>query len=97
MNSAKGEKGQYSAKKKVDYKAKKAGKRKVKKEGSVAPTREVKHMVGAEAHEGLNHKVVDKRKKDNKCTRCGINNHPGKFGRRPLQVLAVDRGQAQPK
>jgi len=60
---------QYKAKEKADYKAKKAGERKPKKEGSVAPAGEVTYMVWAEAHKGVDQKVVDKRKSDNECTR----------------------------
>jgi len=39
---------------------KKPGERKVKKEGSVAPAGEVKHAVWADAHKGVDQKVVDK-------------------------------------
>ena len=58
--AAKRVKRQYSAKQKVDYKAWKARERKVKKEGSVVPTRGVKHTVWAEVHQGVDHKAVDK-------------------------------------
>ena len=68
----------YPAKEKADYQKDKAGERRVKKEGSVAPGGEVKHRVWAEAHKGVDQKVVDKRKSGNKCTRCGMKNHAWK-------------------
>ena len=51
----------------------------MKKEGSVGPTREVQHAMWAEAHQNVNPKVLDKRKKDNECTECGMINHTWKF------------------
>jgi len=72
--TAKRAKRQYTAKEKADYQKKKAGERKMKKEGSVAPEGEVKYKVWAEAHHGVDQKVVDKRKSDNECTRCGMKN-----------------------
>ena len=70
---------QYTAKDMADYKAMKAGERKVKKEGAVAPMREVNHRVWEEARKSVNQKVVDKEKKDTKCTPYGRNNHTWKF------------------
>jgi len=64
---AKREKKQYTAKEKADYPKKKAGERKLKKEGSVAPAGEIKHNEWAEAHQGVDQKVVDRLKSDNKC------------------------------
>jgi len=55
------------AKEKADYQKKKARERKVKKEGSVARAGEVKHKVWAEAHQGVDQKIVDKWKSDNQC------------------------------
>jgi len=95
--AAKCVKKQYTAKEKADYQKKKAGERMVKKERSVAPLGEVKHTVCADAHEGVDQKVVDKRKSDNECTQCGIQNHGGKYFRKPIEVLAVYRGPAKPK
>ena len=71
--------------------------RKVKKEGSVAPNREVKHTVWAEADQGINQKVVDKQKKHNECTLCRMNNNTWIFCRKPVKVLALYRGRAKPK
>ena len=71
--------------------------RKVKKEGSVARAGEVKHKVWAEAHQGVDQKVVDKQKSDNECTRCGMRNHTWKYCRKPIQVSAIYRGQSRPK
>jgi len=71
---------QYTATEKTDYQKKKVGEGRVKKEGSVAPAGEVKHTVWAEAHKGVDKKVVDKRKSDNECTRCGMKNHAWKYG-----------------
>jgi len=88
-------KKQYTAREKTVYKAGKVGERKVKREGSVAPKGEVKHGVWAEAHGGVDQKVVDKRKKDNECTRCGMNNHTWKVCPKAVQVSAVYRGPAK--
>jgi len=90
-------KKQYTATEKAAYQKKKAGERKVKKEGSVAPMGEVRHTVWSEAHQGVDHKVVDKRKSDNECTRCGMRNHLCKHCRKPIQVSAAYRGQSKPK
>jgi len=49
----------------VDYKARKAREWNVRKEGTEAAKGEVKHMVGAEAHQGVDQRLVNKRKKDN--------------------------------
>jgi len=87
--AAKRVKNQYTAKKKADYKAKKAGERKVKKEWLVAATGEVKHTVGAEAHNSVDQKVVDKPKSDNECTPFGIKNHAWKSCPNWVQVLAI--------
>jgi len=95
--AAKRVKKQYTAKEMADYQKKKAGERKVKKEGSVAPTGEVRHTVWSEAHQGVDQKVVDRRKSDNECTRCGMRNHLWKHYRKPIQVSAVYRGQSKPK
>ena len=95
--AAKGVQKQYSAKGKADYKARKAGERKVKKEGWVGPTREVKHAVWAEAHESVDQKVLDKRKKDNECTRWGMINHKWKFSGQAVRsigrILKSDEAQ----
>jgi len=40
----------------------------VKKESSVAPAGEIKQKVWAEAHQGVDQKVVDEQKSDNECT-----------------------------
>jgi len=95
--TAKRVKRQYTTKEKADYQTKMAGERKLKKEGSVAPAGEVRHMVWADAHEGVDQKVVDKPKCDNECTRCGMKNHTGKYCREPIQVSAIYRGQSKPK
>jgi len=82
--TAKRVKRQYTAKEKADYEKKKAGEGKVKKEGSVAPAGEVKHKVWAVAHQGVDQKVVHKRKFDNECTRCGMRNHACKYCLKPI-------------
>ena len=94
---AKRVKKQYTGKKKVDYQKKKAGERKVKKEGLVAPTGEIKHQLWAEAHQGVDQKVVNKRKSDNESRRGGMKNDAWKDCRKPIQVSAVYRGQSRPK
>ena len=90
-------KRQYTPKEKADYQKSKAGERKVKKEGLVAPAGEVKLNVSAEAHQGVDQKVVDKPKSDDECTPCGMRNHPGKYCRKPIQVSAIYQGQSKPK
>jgi len=90
-------KKQYVAKEKADYKAKMAGERKVKKEGSVVPTREVRHRVYAEAYKGLHQNVVDKDKKDDKRPQCRMNNHTWKYCQKPVPVSALYRSLAKPK
>jgi len=87
--AAKRVKRQYTAKEQADYQKKKAWERKVKKEGSVAPKGEVRHTVWSEAHQGVDQKVVDKRKSDNECTRYGMKNHTWKYWRKPIHVSAV--------
>jgi len=81
----------------ADYQKKKAGERKVMKEGAVAPGGEVRHKEWAEAHQGVDQKVVDKGKTDNEGTRCGMNYHAWKYCRKPIQVSAVYRAQSKPK
>jgi len=71
-------KKQYTARDKADCKAKKARERKVKKEGWVALPRQVKHTVWEEAHKGVDQKVFDRRKCDNECTPCGMENQAWK-------------------
>jgi len=88
---------QYTAKKKADYQKRKAGERQVTKEGSVAPAGEVRHKVWAEAHQGVDQKVVDKRKSENESTQGGMKNHTWKYCRKPIQVSAIYRGQSKPK
>ncbi len=95
--AAKKAKKQYSAKEKAAYKAKKATEKKGKEKGSVAPKGEVKHTVWATAHEGVDQSIVDKRKKNTECTRCGMNNHTWKYCRKPVQVSVTFRGPVRPK
>jgi len=90
-------KKKYTAQEKAAYHKNKAGERKVKKEGSVAPEGEVKHRVQADARKGVDQQVVDKRKSDNECTRCGIKTHAWKYCPKPVQVSAVYRGQSKRK
>jgi len=94
---AKRVKRQYTAKEKADYQKKKAGERRVKKAGSVAPAGEIRNKVWAEAHQGVDQKVLDKPKSDNECMRGRMKNHAWKYCRKPIQVSAVYRGQSKPK
>jgi len=52
-------------------------------------------MVWSEAHQGVDQKVVDKRKSDNECRRCGMRNYLWKHCRKRIQVSAVYRGQSK--
>jgi len=90
-------KKQYTATEKAAYQKKKAGERRVKKEGSVAPKGEVRHTGWSEAHQDIDLKLVDQRKSDNECTRCGMKNHTWKDCRKPIQASAIYRGQSKPK
>jgi len=63
--------------------------RRVEKEGSVSLAGEVRHTVWAEAHKGVDQKVVNQRKSDQECTRCGMKNPAGKFCRKLVQVSAI--------
>jgi len=81
-------KKEYTAMEKPNYENKKAGKRKVKKEAAVAPAGEVKHTVWAEAHKGVDQKVVDKAKFDNEFTRCGMKNHTWKYCPKPGKSIS---------
>jgi len=82
---------------KAAYQKKKAGERKVKKEGSVPLKGEVRHTVWSEAHQGVEQKVVDKRKSDDECTRCGMKNHTWKSCRKQIQASDIYRGQSKRK
>jgi len=82
---------------KAAYQNKKPGERKVKKKGSVALTGEVKHTLWAEAHNGVDQKIVDKRKSAKGRTRCGMKKHAWQYCRKPVQVAAVYPGQVKPK
>jgi len=95
--TAKRVKKQYRATEKAACQKRKAGERKVKKEDSVAPKGEVKHTVWSEAQQGVDQEVVDKRKSDNECRRCGMKNHTWNYCRKPIQVSAIYRGQSKPK
>jgi len=86
---AKRVKKQYTATEKAAYQKNKAGERKVEKEGSVARRGEVRDTVWSEAHQGVAHKVVNKRKSDKQCSRCGMWNHVWKHCRKPIQLSAV--------
>jgi len=97
MVTVKRVKRQYTAKEKADYQKQKAAERNVKKEGSVAPAGEVKHKVWAEAHPGVDQKVVDYRKSDNECTRGGMRKHCWKYSPKVIHVSAIYRGQSKPK
>jgi len=90
-------KRQYTAMEMAAYQKKKAVERMVKKEGLVAPTREVRHEMWAEAHQGVDQKVVYKRKSDNECTRCGMKILTWKYCRKRIQVSAIERGQSKPQ
>jgi len=95
--AAKRIKKEYTATEQAPYQKKKAGETKVKQEGSVAPKAEVRHTVWSEAHQGVDQKVVDKRKSHKECTQCGMKNHTWKYCRKPIQVSAIYGGQSKPK
>ena len=82
---------QYSAKDMADYKAMKAGETKVKNEGAVAPMREVNHRVWEEDPESVNQKVVDKQKKDTKCTPYGMTTTRGSSSKAGTSIGCMPR------
>jgi len=94
--AAKSVKKQYTAKEKADYEKKKAGERRVKKEGWVALGGEFKNRVGAEAHKGVDHKVVDKRKSDNECMRCGMKNATWTYCQSRYKYWRYIKGKERP-
>jgi len=63
----------YTAREKRVYQAKKK-EEKVEK-GKAAPRQKIMHRVWADAHTGINPKIVDERKAKGQCTRCTLTNH----------------------
>jgi len=63
----------YTTKEKRVYQARKKD-QKVDK-GKAAPRQKIMNGLGAEAHTGINQKIVDERKAKAQCTRCTLTNH----------------------
>jgi len=59
---------------------------KPKKRGGGAPKL---HTDWKQAHDGISQEVVDKRRADNGCTRCGLNNHEWKDCRKNIAISTV--------
>ena len=82
---------QYTAAEKAAYQKKQAGKRKVKQEVKAATGQKIVHKVWKTAHEGIDDAVVDQRKKDSQCTRCGMDNHGWKHCRKEIRVSTIKK------
>ena len=66
-------KPKYTAKEKREYEAKK--KEEKVDNGKGATQQKIMHRVWADAHTGIEQKVVDERKPKGECTRCTLTNH----------------------
>ena len=57
------------------------------------------HTDWKKAHEGIKDEVVEKRKKEKRCTRCNMDNHTWRKCRKPIQVAATFayRNKGKPK
>jgi len=78
----------YSPSEKAVYKAKKAG----EKTGKAAPEgQKVEHTNFKDAHAGIHEDEIDKRRKNDSCTRCGSPGHRWKNCRKPIQVSTIGR------
>ena len=78
----------YSPSEKAAYKAKKAG----EKTGKKAPQgQKVEHTNFKDAHSGIHEDEIDKRRKNDGCTHCGIPGHRCKNCRKPIQVSTISR------
>jgi len=47
------------------------------------------HTDWKKAHDGIKDEVVEKRKKEKRCTRCSMDNHTGRKCRKPILVAAT--------
>ena len=78
----------YSPSEEAAYKAKKAG----EKMGQVAPEgQKVEHTNFKDAHLGIHEDKIDKRGKNDGCTRCGIPGHKWKNCHKLIQVSTIGR------
>jgi len=82
-------KPKYTTKEKRLYQAKKK-EEKVDK-GKVAPRQQIMHTVWANAHTGIDQKVVDERKGKGQCTRCTLTNHRWKHCQKEIRVSTIQR------
>jgi len=82
-------KPKYTAKEKRVYQAKKK-EEKVEK-GKAAPLQKIMDRVWADAHTGIDQKIVDERKAKGQCTRCTLTNHGWKHCQKEIRVRTIQR------
>jgi len=82
-------KPKYTAKEKRVYQAKKK-EEKVEK-GKAAPRQKIMHPVWANAHTGIDQKIVDERKAKGQCTRCTLTNDGWKHCQKEIRVSTIQR------
>jgi len=82
-------KPKYTAKEKRVYQAKKKEERVEK--GKAAPRQKIMHRVWADAHTGIDQKIVDERKAKGQCTRCTLTNHGWKHCQKEIRVSTMQR------
>jgi len=82
-------KSKYTAKEKRVYQAKRK-EEKVDK-GKAAPRQKIMHRVWADAHTGIDQRVVDERKAKGQRTRCTLTNHGWKHCQKEIWVSRIQR------
>jgi len=82
-------KPKYTAKEKRVYRAKKK-EEKVEK-GKAAPGQKIMRRVWADAHTGIDQKIVDELKAKEQCTRCSLTNHGWKHCQKEIRVSTIQR------
>ena len=82
-------KPKYTAKEKSVYQAKKKGE-KVEK-GKSAPRQKIMQRVWADAHTGIDQKIVGERKAKGQCTKCTLTNHGWKHCQKEIRVSTIQR------
>jgi len=59
--------------------------------GKAAPRQKIMHRVWANAHTGIDQKIVDERKAKGQCTRCTLTNPGWKHCQKEIQVSTIQR------
>jgi len=82
-------KPKYTAKEKRVYQGKK--KEEQVDKGKAAPRQKIMHRVCANAHTGIDQKVVEERKAKGQCTRWTIKTHRSKHCQKEIRVSTIQR------